>query len=358
MSKAAELAALIGSQSSLSNRNLIINGGCVIDQRNNGSSISGTGLHVVDRWQHFESQSSKFTSIQRSTDAPANFINSVEYTSASSYSVLASDFFSHEQAIEGYTAAHLGWGTANAKDVTLSFWVKSSLTGTFGGALYSGTGSYGYAFSYTISSANTWEQKSVTITAPTSGTFATDNTKSFNVCFSLGQGSDYKFAAGSWQSQVVRSVTGETSLVGTSGATWYITGVQLEVGEQATPFEHRSYADELARCQRYFEGGAYANASATGQAGLIWTWRNDGTDRAFPYMNGEFKVVKRATPTITIQSGQDGTGNRLSGYSSGTNYTVSSIQSPSRYYVCSYFQTTGGLPTQSLAGYYTADAEL
>lgn len=276
-------------------KNLIINGGCVIDQRNNGSSISGTGLHVVDRWEHFESQSSKFTSIQRSTDAPANFINSVEYTSASSYSVLANDYFTHEQAIEGYTAAHLGWGTANAKDVTLSFWVKSSLTGTFGGALYSGTGSYGYPFSYTISSANTWEQKSVTIIAPTSGTFATDNTKSFNVCFSLGMGSDYKFAAGSWQSQVVRSATGETSLVGTSGATWYITGVQLEVGETATPFEHRSFGDELARCQRYYNRSGTKNIE--GYQGLTGFVRGVTVPYSFP-------VEMRATPTrITITQG-------------------------------------------------------
>ena len=286
-------------------RNLIINGASVIDQRNNGSSVSGTGVFPVDRWKHFESQSSKFTSIQRSTDAPPNFINSVEYTSASSYSVLANDYFTHEQAIEGYTAAHLGWGTANAKDVTLSFWVKSSLTGTFGGALYSGTGSYGYPFSYTISSANTWEQKSISITAPTSGTFTTDNSKSFNVCFSLGVGSDYKFAAGSWQSQVVRSATGETSLVGTSGATWYITGVQLEVGE-ATPFEHRSYGDELARCQRYYykSGIVESGQSGSGAGSGYSTYFAQGW--ALP-------TTMRATPTVlqNITVYTNSTGNQM-----------------------------------------------
>ena len=287
-------------------RNLIINGNCVIDQRNNGSSVSGTGVFPVDRWKHFESQSSKFTSIQRSTDAPPNFINSVEYTSASSYSVLANDYFTHEQAIEGYTAAHLGWGTANAKDVTLSFWVKSSLTGTFGGALYSGTGSYGYPFSYTISSANTWEQKSISITAPTSGTFTTDNSKSFNVCFSLGVGSDYKFAAGSWQSQVVRSATGETSLVGTSGATWYITGVQLEVGE-ATPFEHRSYGDELARCQRYYykSNSGYHILTKNGY---------------FESQSFYFPTTMRANATITY-----GTAPVLTGYQSSSSISYSGL---------------------------------
>ena len=248
-------SSTLATQNSLGVRNRIINGDMRIDQRNAGASVTPTSdsTYTLDRWIARLSQSSKY-SVQQVADAPNEFINSIKITSLSSYSVTSSDFFQIGQYVEGLNARDLMWGTANAKTVTLSFWVKSSLTGTFGGTIFGyQTGIPSYPFSYTILAANTWEQKTVTITGPTSGTFNTNNSGCFTVLFSFGVGSSLSGTANTWNySTLYRAPTGATSVVGTSGATFYITGVQLEVGTEATPFEHRPYDMELARCQRYY----------------------------------------------------------------------------------------------------------
>jgi hypothetical protein len=235
-------------------KNRIINGGMVISQYNGTSSVTPTdGQYSVDRWTGRLTQSSKYTLQQNagSVTPPVGFTNYLGATSSSAYSVTSGDFFLIEQWIEGFNTADLGWGTANAKTVTLSFWVRSSLTGTFGGSLRTYAGGYSYPFSYSISSANTWEQKSITVTGAPAGTWNTTNSGSIGVAFSLGAGSSYSGTAGAWVASGLLSATGAVSVVGTNGATFYITGVQLEVGSTATNFDVRSYGTELALCQRY-----------------------------------------------------------------------------------------------------------
>jgi len=243
-------------------KNRILNGQMVIDQRNAGASVTpanGASIYTLDRWSFYVSQASKLTTQQSST-APTGFVNSLLVTSSSAYSVLTGDDFELRQFIEGYNTADLGFGTAGASTVTLSFWVRSSLTGTFGGAIRNSANDRSYVFSYTISSANTWEQKTVTIAGDTSGTWLTTNGRGMAVIFSLGAGSTFLKAAGSWGAGEYAGVTGQTNLVGTNGATFYITGVQLEKGSTATSFDYRPYGTELALCQRYymkFYPGAY-----------------------------------------------------------------------------------------------------
>jgi hypothetical protein len=234
-------------------KNRIINGAMVIDQRNAGASFTPTSgaSYGLDRYRYYLTQSSKLTSQQSST-APAGFINSLLVTSSSAYSVISSDIFQVSQPIEGLNMADLAWGTASAATVTLSFWVRSSLTGTFGGSIGNSSGARSYVFSYTISAANTWEQKSVTIAGDTSGTWLTTNGVGAYVNFGLGVGSSNSNTAGAWYGAAYNSATGATSVVGTNGATFYITGVQLEKGSTATSFDYRPYGTELALCQRYF----------------------------------------------------------------------------------------------------------
>ena len=238
-------------------KNRIINGAMVIDQRNAGASVTitntGAGTYVLDRWTGFGTQASKFSLQQNagSVTPPAGFRNYSGVTSLSAYSVAAGDFFNFAQAIEGYNMADLAWGTASAATVTLSFWVRSSLTGTFGGDFRNSAGDRNYPFTYTISSANTWEQKSVTIAGDTTGTWLTTNGVGVTIIFGLGIGSTYSGPAGAWSSNNYIGATGAISVVGTNGATWYITGVQLEKGSTATSFDYRPYGTELALCQRY-----------------------------------------------------------------------------------------------------------
>jgi len=239
-------------------KNKIINGDCRIDQRNAGASTtptgSGSGTYTLDRWCYQAAQTGKAT-VQQNAGAvtpPTGFTNYAGITSTSAYSVLTGDYFHLYQAIEGFNIADLAWGTANAQTITISFWVRSSLTGTFGGALRNSGTTRSYPFTYTISVANTWEQKTITIAGDTSGTWLTTNGVGIYVGFNLGSGATYSGTANAWGAGNYTSATGATSVVGTNGATFYITGVQLEIGSTATPFERRQFGQELALCQRYY----------------------------------------------------------------------------------------------------------
>jgi hypothetical protein len=240
-------------------RNRILNGDMRLDQRNAGASVTPTNSqYLVDRWQASLTQASKYTAQQNagSVTLPAGFRNYLGFTSSSAYSVLSGDIFGFGQVVEGFNVSDFGWGTANAQAVALSFWVRSSLTGAFGGAVKNDGDTRNYPFSFSISAANTWEYKTVIIPGDTSGTWGSTNGAGLNIRFSLGTGSTFSGTAGAWTGTNTWQPTGSTSVVGTNGATFLITGVQLEPGSVATPFERRSYGAELALCQRYYETGA------------------------------------------------------------------------------------------------------
>ena len=242
----------------------IINGGMVIDQRNAGASASLTSsqTYFVDRWFGVEDTDGTMT-IQRSTTAPTGFINSLLMTTTSADASLGATQICYVgQKIEGLNVYDLAWGTASASAVTLSFWVRSSLTGTFGGAIANNAFNRSYPFTYTISSANTFEYKTITIAGDTTGTWPTDNGASIQVFLGLGVGSTYSGTAGAWAGAGYISATGATSVIGTNGATFYITGVQLEKGSTATSFDYRSYGTELFLCQRYYSTVYVATDSA------------------------------------------------------------------------------------------------
>ena len=273
-------------------RNRIINGDMRIDQRNAGASITANGsTFAVDRFRFSTNLVSKATG-QRSTTAPTGFTNSLLVTSSAATSLASGDYFSITHAIEGFNCVDLNWGAAaasagkTAATVTVSFWVRSSLTGTFGGGINNSGNSRSYPFSYTISTANTWEQKSVTIAGDTSGTWLTDNDIGLSVRFALGMGSTYSGTAGAWVAGDIETVTGAVNVLGTNGATFYITGVQLEKGSAATGFENRQYGQELALCRRYYRklgGGAGTPISSPGAQyqdanTLYFTYSADLTD--------------------------------------------------------------------------------
>lgn len=260
-------------------KNRIINGQMMIDQRNAGASVTPTaGAYTVDRWAASVSQASKLTFQQNyggltGSNLPVGFTKYLGVYTASAHSIGASDYFQLAQPIEGLNVSDFGWGTSSAATVTLSFLVRSSLTGTFGGAVKNSASNRSYPFSYSISAANTWEQKTVTIAGDTSGTWLTDTGIGLNLVFGLGMGSTYSGAAGAWASANYGSATGATSVVGTSGATFYITGVQLEKGSTATSFDYRPYGTELQLCKRYLPiyNSTTANSEPVGTHSLFST---------------------------------------------------------------------------------------
>jgi len=270
-------------------KNRIINGAMVIDQRNAGASVSATNaeLYTVDRFKCLQAiATSKFT-VQQSSTVPTGFTKSVVLTSSSAYTVLSSDYFLYRQSIEGFNVADLGWGTASAATVTLSFWVRSSLTGAFGGSLGNGASNRSYPFSYTINTANTWEQKTITIAGDTTGTWETTTNAGIVVGWSIGMGSTYKGTANAWAGTFYGAPTGAIDLVATNAANLYITGVQLEKGTQATAFDYKPYGTELNLCKRY------ALLSGDGVSGMGRTTTQIIFNIAFPQ-------EMRAAPSATI----------------------------------------------------------
>jgi len=333
-------------------KNKIINGSMVIDQRNAGASVTNTS-YTLDRWTVNQYPNTGKFSVQQnagSVTPPAGFTYYLGATSLSAYSIGSGDIYSILQPIEGYNVADLGWGTANAKTVTLSFQVRSSLTGTFGGAIQNSANNRSYPFSYTISSANTWTSISVTIAGDTSGTWLTTNGIGMYVVFGMGMGSTYSGTAGSWAGADYRSATGATSVVGTNGATFYITGVQLEVGSSATGFEYRQYTTELQLCQRYFYRPALGFGGAVQGSTAIT-------------LLGSYPVAMRTTPSVSVASAlsvfQTGIGGVFSqsSASGGINASINSNQS---YAIeCGNFSgLTNAWPVAISAGTINISAEL
>lgn len=280
----------------LMGRNRVINGAMEIDQRNAGAAVTVGGSYPVDRFQMTNTSDGAF-SAQQDSSAPAGFVNSLKVTTTTADGTLTTtQRLTVRHIIEGTNIRDLAWGSASAKTITISFWVRSSLTGTFGGSLQNGAGNSSYPFTYSISSADTWEQKSVTITGDTSGTWLTTTGRGILVFFGLGAGPDISGTAGAWAGASYTSATGAVSVIGTLNATWYITGVQLEAGSVATSFERRSYGQELALCQRYYyKIGPAATGSRVGVGYAASTTLSD-TLFVFP-------VTMRSAPTALEQTG-------------------------------------------------------
>jgi hypothetical protein len=281
----------------------------------NGGAGTTLSYDTVDRFGYWAQNANVF-STQQSSTAPTGFKNSVLLTSLASTSITSGSYYAYAQRIEGFNIADLNWGTANAKTVTFSFWIRSSLTGTFNGYIFNSGYSYNYPFTYTISAANTWEQKTITIAGPTAGTWLTTNGIGIEIGLTLGAGSLYQATANTWgTTNYSLGSSGTTNFVSTNGATLYTTGWQLEVGSTATSFDVLPYGTELQLCQRYYE--KYSSPSET--FGLPTAFVYNG---AAIYGRQFYQVEKRAAPTITFSS----TGNTLlecyaTGAGSGLSYS-------------------------------------
>jgi hypothetical protein len=339
-------------------KNRIINGAMMIDQRNAGASVTLTdtsnGQYLTDRWYCYPSQASKLSAQQNagSVTPPTGFTNYLGFTSLSSYSVTSSDAFFVRQGIEGFNTADLGFGTANASTVTLSFWVRSSLTGTFGGSLRNAAATRSYPYTYTINSANTWEQKTITIAGDTSGTWVgATNGAGMYVFFGLGVGSNGSTTAGAWATGNYSSATGATSVVGTNGATFYITGVQLEKGSTATSFDYRPYGTELQLCQRYYQVSDGFIGMANSTVGITANIKFVTTMRASPSVNQT--AILRITDTVAdyAQSGVD------IGIITGTRVTPNSVQFGANNFT-GLTNTRTAMAIPSTTGLVTLSAEL
>ncbi len=316
MSNARELAELGGSYGTggfVGMKNRIINGAMVIDQRNAGASVSiatssGTQQFAVDRFYTYKDTSGATVTAQRSSTAPAGFTNShlVTISTGSNAAAGEQNFVQHN--VEGFNIADLAWGTASAQPVTLSFWVRGSVTGTYGIGISNNAATRCYIASYTINSANTWEYKTITIAGDQSGTWLTDNSIGIRFRIDFGSGSNYQQTPSTWSSSFGNTVVGRANAIGTSGATFYLTGFQLEKGSTATSFDYRPYGTELALCQRYYERftGISSGPYRTGY----------GYNTSI-YMSLPFQVTKRTTGG-SFSSSASGT-TLLSAYGNGSS---------------------------------------
>jgi hypothetical protein len=306
-------------------RNRVQNGDIRITQRygTDAHTPSNTSRnYVMDRWAYWSNQTSK-ASIQQVEDGPAGFKFSAKITSLAATSAGSGDWFALLTTIEAQDLYDLEQGTANAKDFTLSFYVKSSVTGTWAAAVRTRAGSpdRSYPFNYTINSANTWERKTITIPGSTDGTWLTGTAEGICLWFDLGSGSAFHQTANQWYGG---NSTGPSAspFIAVNAATFYLTGVQLEAGTQATAFEHRSFGEELALCQRYFlrlspatsyaaygVGGAYSDTQAVAQI--------------------HFPVPMRASPTFSYNGALNTFYDVIGGFVNFSAMTVSQIMGSS-----------------------------
>jgi len=345
----------------LSNRNLIINGSQDIDQRNSGTEVNPvvSGNCVTDRFKFDLSQASKIKA-QQVADGPTGFTKSLKVTSLAATTPGASDYYLLQQNIEGLNSAQLGWGASGAKTVTLSFWVKSSLTGTFGVAIRNSAFNRTNVQTYAISAADTWEKKSISFTGDTSGTWLITNGVGLRVAWDLGGGTDFDAAStGSWLATNDFTTSSCTHLVATNAATWQITGVQLEVSDHATDFEYRDFQSELSRCMRYYEK-SYNYGVAPGTATNVGYLTNGGFTAANSASHAarglqKYIVPKRAVPTI-VNYDLSGNSGKCNFPDTSDNVTMSVIHSGFNQASVE----TAAVSTTDLRLYwhFTADAEL
>jgi hypothetical protein len=342
-------------------KNRIINGAMAIDQRNAGASLSSPSAYTLDRWYFSKGASTATYTVQQSSTAPTGFRNSFAVNVTSGATTAAGQYSNISQFIEGYNIADLMWGTANAQPVTFSFWVRSSLTGTFGVDFRNNNGDRNYIASYTISSANTWEYKTISIAGDTSGTWETTNGIGIGVYWDMGVGTTYSSTAGAWTSSNVLGLTGGVKVLANTSASWYVTGVQLEKGSTATSFDYRPYGTELQLCQRYYEKSYNIDVApaTTGAQGVVDTSSSSNASNA-AYYAIVFAVQKRTAPTMTAyvsgtgatgswsyeRSGTNGTGAVAFGGSIGTRSAYLNVSIGAAWTVCEMY------------GHWTASSEL
>ena len=345
MSKAAELAALIGSQTALSNRNLVINGAMQVAQRGTSATNPGGGYATLDRFRISQNSGGIGNHTQtQSTDVPSGkgFSHSLKLTNTNVKTVGANVTAFIEQKFEGQDLQQLKYGTSSAESVTLSFYVRSSVTGTFCCHLFQKGNDRAHVKEYTISSANTFEKKTLTFTGDTANSLANDNSEELCVSWVLAAGSSAHISADSWTDATSSkgwSTSNQVNWVTTNNATFYITGIQLEVGEQATPFEHRSYADELARCQRYYFSNlttflGHPVTSGTTQIASICefpvemravpTFSSSGTPKADPYSGGS--ITASSSSISFFNAGTLNAPVQINNFSGLTNGRIYNVQ--------------------------------
>jgi hypothetical protein len=357
---------ILGAGNSTAFKNRIINGGMVIDQRNAGTSYTQVnGLYNLDRWDgnsyNGGAATNKFSVIQ-STTAPTGFQTSLLVTSLSASSTTTSDIYNIEQKIEGYNFADFLYGTSNSKTLTLSFWVQSSITGTFGGALKNSARNRAYPFTYTISSANTWQYITLTIPGDTTGTWVgATNGIGLWVSFGLGVGSSFSGTAGAWTTGDLFSATGASYIISTNSATWYITGVQLEVGSTATAFDYRPYGTELALCQRYFQT-TYPSGTPLGSTSPTYTLAIETISQAttsYLPIGWNMPVVMRTTPTATLYNPNTGSSSASNNIylTSGSNLPSTSAN-VSQNAVLFYVNNSSVAATAAIEAHFGVSAEL
>jgi hypothetical protein len=303
----------------LSNRNKIINGAMVIDQRNAGAAVTlsaGAFAYPVDRFS-FYTETLATSTAQRSSVAPQGFANSALYSVTTGATASAGHQNVVQYNAEGADVSSFGWGASGAQEITVSFWVQSSLVGTYGFSVSNSAFDRSYVAEYSVSVADTWEYKTIAIPGDTSGTWLKNNGIGIRLRWDLGSGSNYYATPGAWSAAGDNTTSAQANLIGTSGATWQITGVQLEAGDTATPFEHRSFGQELALCQRYFEtntGGAQQESLTVGSHGVL-------------YHKIPFQVMKRANPTITYANAtRNSVGFTPAGVIRGSQYYLGMLQ--------------------------------
>jgi hypothetical protein len=353
-------------------RNKLINGAQVIDQRNAGAAVTGinsAGTYITDRWKSmavnsWAGSSFAFTGQQNrgSVTPPAGFSNYLGVsTTTAAATPPATATFDLTQVIEGYNIADLAWGSASAKSVTLSFWVYSNLTGTFGGSICNSAYNRFYIFSYSVTTANTWTQISVTIAGDTSGTWLTTNGIGMNVSFSLGAGSSMVTTAGSWGATTYGGVTGQQQICASTSNYFYITGVQLEAGTTASPFEYRQYGTELALCQRYFQT-TYPSGYALGSTGSGISYSMETIAQAttsYLPVGWNMPVVMRANPTATLYnpfSGSSSASDNIRG-TSGSNFP-SAQANVSQNGVLFYVNNSSVGATNAIVAHFAVTSEL
>ena len=304
-------------------KNMVINGDMRISQRVGTTATTITsGGFVIDRYR-CEDNTAGSTTHQQVTDAPPGFHNSLKVTvTGTDATVNAGDFHYFRHIIEGNNINHLNWGSSNAKTVTLSFWVKSSVTGNHGGSLWNNAFNRSFPFNYRINVADVWEHKSITVPGCPDGTWESGTARGINIGFVQNVGSTYQGPPGQWNSAGDVGPTNHVNLTATNGATWYITGIQLEVGRNATDFEHRSYGEELALCKRYYQkiGDTATNEITLGGYSV---------SGSTIYHSIQLPVEMRVVPTLTqvgslysVRTGQPGS---LSGHRGRKGFGVSHV---------------------------------